>query len=108
MRKLLWLLIPVLALIGWLFARNSTPPEVPFTKAARETLVSTLSTNGKVEPVASAAIRSVGSGAVETIHVERGQAVVQGQLLVTLNSTQAQTELSSAQSKIAQAKAELE
>ena len=44
MRKLLWLLIPVVGVIGWLFARNSTPPEVPFTKAARETLVSTLNT----------------------------------------------------------------
>jgi HlyD family secretion protein len=108
LRKLWWLLIPVLVLFGWLFARNSTPPETPFTKGTRETLVSTLNTNGKVEPVASAAVRAEGSGAVETIHVERGQAVVQGQLLVTLNAAQAQTELSSAQSKIAQAKAELE
>ena len=108
MRKLLWLLIPVLVLLGWLVARSSTPPEVPFTKATRETLVSTLNTNGKVEPVESAAVRAEGSGVIESIHVERGQAVVQGQLLVTLNSRQAQTELSSAQSKIAQATAELE
>jgi multidrug resistance efflux pump len=108
MRKLLWLSIPVLALIGWLFARNSSPPETPFTRATRETLVSTLNTNGKAEPVTSAAVRAESSGAVEAIHVERGQAVVQGQLLVALNATQAQAELSSAQSRIAQAKAELE
>ncbi len=108
LRKLLWLSIPALALLGWLLARSSTPPEIPFTKATRETLVSTLNTNGKVEPEKSASVRAVGSGAIEAIHVERGQTVVQGQLLVTLNSRQAKTELSSAQSKIAQATADLE
>jgi HlyD family secretion protein len=108
MRKLLWLLIPAVGFIGWLFARNSTPPEVPFTKAVRETLVSTLNTNGKVEPVESAAVRTEGSGAVQQVHVERGQAVVQGQLLITLSATQAQADLATAQSRIAQAKAELE
>jgi HlyD family secretion protein len=108
LRKLLWLSIPVLVLLGWLLARNSMPSEVPFTKATRETLVSTLNTNGKVEPVESAAVRAESSGAIEAIHVERGQTVVQGQLLVTLNSSHAKTELSSAQSKIAQATADLE
>jgi HlyD family secretion protein len=108
LRKLLWLLIPVVVLIGWLLLRSSAPPEVPFTKATRETLISTLTTNGKVEPVESAAVRAEGSGAIEAIHVERGQAVVAGQLLVTLNASQAQADLASAQSRITQAKAELE
>jgi HlyD family secretion protein len=108
LRKLVLLLIPVLVLIGWLFARNSAPPEVPFARAGRETLVSTLNTNGKVEPVESAAVRAERSGAVQTVHVERGQAVVKGQLLVTLNAADAQAELSTAQSRITQAKADIE
>jgi HlyD family secretion protein len=109
MRKLLWLLlISVVLLIGWVLLRGSTPPQVPFTKVTRETLVSTLSTNGKVEPVESAAVRAEGSGPIQAIHVERGQAVVKGQLLVTLSANEAQTELAAAQSRITQAKAELE
>jgi HlyD family secretion protein len=81
---------------------------VPFTKVTRETLVSTLSTNGKMEPVESAAVRSEGAGPIQAVHVERGQPVVKGQLLVTLSANQAQADLSSAQSRITQSRAELE
>jgi HlyD family secretion protein len=108
LRKLWLLLIPVVLAIGWFFLGRPAPPEVPFTKAATETLVSTLGTNGKVEPVESASVRAEASGAVQTIHVERGQTVVKGQLLVTLSANEAQTELASAQSRITQARSELE
>jgi HlyD family secretion protein len=91
-----------------MFARGSAPPEVPFTKPVRETLISTLNTNGKVEPIESAAVRAEGSGPVDAVHVQRGQAVVKGQLLVTLDSSNAQAELASVQSRIMQARAELE
>jgi HlyD family secretion protein len=107
LRRLWWLLIPVL-LIVWLVARRSAPPQVPFTKVTRETLVSTLSTNGKVEPVESAAVRAEGAGPIQAIHVARGQQVVKGQLLVTLSAEAAQADLATAQSRFAQAQAELE
>ena len=45
-----WLgLTAALAVIAsvWLLARRTAPPEAPFTRAARERLVSTLVTNGK-------------------------------------------------------------
>ena len=51
-KKLLWLLpIPLAAVGWWAYHRSSDPPQVPFAKVIRETLVSTLPTNGKVEPI---------------------------------------------------------
>jgi uncharacterized membrane protein AbrB (regulator of aidB expression) len=49
---LIILAIPVVAVAWWMHRRNTTPPEIPFAKVRREKLVSTLATNGKVEPSA--------------------------------------------------------
>jgi HlyD family secretion protein len=108
LKKLLLLLIPLAALVLWLLARNAAPPEVAFAPVTTERLVDTLTTNGRVEPFESRIIRSETVGAVERIHVERGQNVTQGQLLVSLNSAQAESELASARSRVSQAKAELQ
>jgi HlyD family secretion protein len=108
MKKLLILLGPVLVLLGWIWVRRAQPPEIPFARASRETLVSTLTTNGKVEPVEWAAIRAEGSGPVEKIFAQRGELVREGQLLLALNSAEAREALSSAQARIAQSQAELE
>jgi len=43
--------IGVAAAIFWFALRKSSPLEVPFVKVTRETIVSTLNTNGKVEPI---------------------------------------------------------
>ena len=109
MRRLLLLfLVAAAALFGWLFLRRSAPPEVPFTRVARETLISTLNTNGKVEPVEWMAVRAEREGIIETVHVQRGQSVVKGQLLVTLDASNARAELAAAESRISGARAELE
>ena len=53
MKKLLLflLLAGVAAVIVWGVLRKSEPPKVNFARVKRQTLVSTLPTNGKVEPV---------------------------------------------------------
>lgn len=108
MKRLLILLIPVAALFIWLATRRAAPPEVPFTRVVREKIESTLNTNGKVEPIEWSAIRAVSDGTVEKVHVERGQSVVQGQLLVELDSADARTQLGGAQARISAARGELE
>ena len=108
LRRLLLFLIPVAALLAWLLIRGTPPPEVPWITATRETLVSTLTTNGKVEPIEWAAVHAEIAGPVERIHVQRGQAVHQGQILATIAAAEAQAELSSARTRIAQAHSELE
>jgi HlyD family secretion protein len=96
--------VGVWRLIVW---RNQ-PPEVTFARAVRETLVSTVSTNGKVEPIELATARAEGSGAVLRILIQEGQTVSQGQPLVEIDAAQARAELASAQARMAQVRAELE
>lgn len=108
MKRFLLVLIPVAVLIGWLMARGTPPPEVSWTQAKREPIVSTLTTNGRVDPYEWAAIPSESAGPVLQIHVQRGDTVRKGQVIATVGSAQAQTELSSAQSRVNAAAAELE
>jgi HlyD family secretion protein len=109
MKRALLIVVPILlAFAVALWLRGSEPPEVPFAPVTRETIVSTLSTNGKVEPVEWAVVRAESAGIVDRVHVERGQTVSKGQLLASLNIAEAQAELASAQSRITQARAELE
>lgn len=95
---LLWLLI----------VRRSAPPEVPFTRVTTETIVSTLSTNGKVEPREWIAARAERSGQVEDVFVRQGDYVVEDAPLVELDSREAQAALANAQARITAAKAELQ
>ncbi len=108
MRRLWLLLVPLIALGLWLFLRKTAPIETAFVKVTRETLVSTLSTNGKLEPIEYAAVRSELAGSIERIHVERGQEITRGQLLITLDAAAARSELARAEAQISGARAELE
>lgn len=77
-------------------------------RATRQTIVSTLNTNGKLEPIEWAAIRSEASGSVDRIHSTRGATVSKGQLLLTLSAADARNELSRAEAQVSGAKAEAE
>ena len=106
LKRLLLILVPVAILAAWLISRRGGVPQVSFARGSRETLISTLNTNGKVEPIEWSAVRSETAGAVDKVNVVKGQAVARGQLLVELDAGQARGELASAQAKIAQANAE--
>jgi HlyD family secretion protein len=107
--KKLWLLLPILlaALGWWAYRRKSDPPQVPFAKVIRETLVSTLPTNGKVEPIEWQAVRVEQAGLVSKVPVQEGQAVSQGDVLATLSETGLQADLEAAGARAAQAQADL-
>lgn len=107
-RLLLVLLVPALAVVWWVYRRSSAAPEVPFTKVKRETLVSTLVTNGKVEPLEWVEIRAEHGGIVDRVLVEVGQPVSRGAGLIQLNADTARTELTAAEARVTQARAELE
>jgi len=97
------------AVAGWWIAkRKNQPPEIAFARVTRETINSTVPTNGKVEPVEWAAARADRAGAVREIHVRRGQSVRANEPLVDLDASDAQAERASAEARIAQIKAELE
>ena len=108
LKRFLLLLIPVIVLLGWLYARGPGPAEVPFTRVVRETIVSTLNTNGKVEPIEWASAHAEVGGPIQQIHVQRGQTVRKGQVLVTITLPDVQSDLSAAQARINAARAEIE
>ncbi len=103
----LLMLIVVAGVIAWGVKRKATPPQVPFVKVTRETIRSTLNTNGKVEPIEWAAARAERQGVIETVYIRRGQNVSQGDPLVKLNDEASTASLASAEAQIAAARAEL-
>src|SRR4051794_20779211 len=102
------LLIPIDELIRWLMACGAPVTEVPFTSQTLETLVSTLTTNGRVDPYEWAAVHSETAGPVADVHVAKGQIVSKGQAIATVSAGTASAELSSAESRVNAAQAELE
>lgn len=96
--KRYWLLLPllILVLLWWAFGTRRGAPGIHFAKVRRVTIESTVPTNGKVEPEEWAAARAEVSGVVKTVNVHRGQDVVKGQTLVTLDTSSAQSELAAA------------
>jgi HlyD family secretion protein len=107
-KKLLWLLAIPLAAVGWwAYHRHHDAPQVPFAKVVRETLVSTLPTNGKVEPIEWQAVRVEQAGLVSKAPVQEGQMVSQGAPLAILSDTGLQADLDAAEARVAQARADL-
>ena len=94
------------AFIAWGVSRKTTPPEVPFAKANRETIVSTIPTNGKVEPVEWATARAGRPGVVTRILVHRGQMVNAGDPLVELDTSQVSAGVAAAGARVQEAQAQ--
>ena len=104
---LVLLLIAAAAAVGWGVLRKSTPPRVPFARVKRQTLVSTLPTNGKVEPLEWLAVRAEMAGAISALDVQEGQRVTKGQTLAVVTDPTIEGDIESAEAKAAEARAGL-
>ena len=98
------LLIGGAAIATWVISKKVTPPEVDFTRVTKETLVNSLSTNGRVEPIEWMPVRAERSGVITKVWIARGQQVRKGAALVELDTRVATAELSKAQAAIAEAR----
>jgi multidrug resistance efflux pump len=109
MKRWLWLAVIVAAAVPliWWLTRPPAPREVPFARAGRKTLVSTIVTNGKVEPEQFAAVRAPQEGAIVRVTVEKGQTIAANAVVAELDSSAAQAEVRAAEARVAQARAEL-
>ncbi len=108
MKKLLALVgVLVLVLGWWAYRRRNAPPEAPFAKVTRETVLSTLITNGRIEPVEWSAVLAERSGVVEKLHAERGTRVARGDMLAEVAAENSKSDLVAAEARVAQARAEL-
>ena len=68
----------------------------------RDNLVSSISSNGKVEPISPFVMRAPLDTFVEKVHGVEGQPVKKGQLLLELNVKDASAQLSDAQGRLLQ------
>ena len=100
------LLFGAAIIVALVITKRATPPEVEFVKVTRETLVSSLSTNGKVEPIDWMPVRSERPGIVTKVLVSQGQQVSKDQPLVELNTRIASADLSKAEAAIQEATAQ--
>jgi HlyD family secretion protein len=97
-------LIAVTAVAVWILSRRTAPPEVDFVKVTRETIVNSLGTNGKVEPIEWQPARAERAGTITRVFIARGQHVRKDEPLVELDTRVANAELGKAQAAIKQAK----
>jgi HlyD family secretion protein len=108
MKKLLALVgVLVLVLGWWAYRRKNAPPEAPFAKVTQETVVSTLITNGRLEPVEWSAVLAERSGVVEKLHAERGTRVGRGDMLAEVGAENSKSDLVAAEARVSQARAEV-
>lgn len=96
--------IAATAIVVWILSKKTALPEVQFTRVMRETIVSSLGTNGKVEPIEWLPVRAERAGAITRVMVTRGQHVRKGLPLVELDTRVASAELTRAQAGIHEAR----
>src|SRR5215475_10789915 len=91
-KALLW--FGLLAILVSSCARKGTGVPVTTTQAKRQDLTSWISSNGKVEPVEPHVIQSQLTTFIQTVSVKQGDTVKRGQLLMTLDAKDLESELS--------------
>ncbi|MCL6545529.1 MAG: efflux RND transporter periplasmic adaptor subunit [Bryobacteraceae bacterium] len=110
MKKILAVVaVAVVVTLSWaVYQRSNRPKEAPFVKVARETVVSAVTTNGRVEPLEWAAVSAERAGVLERVYVERGSKVQRGDLLAEVDRAAARAEVEAAEARVAQVRTELE
>ena len=106
-----FLILILLAAAGggyWYWQKQHDAPTLPVAKATRETVVNTLSTNGKVEPIEFQEVHAEAQGLITQLLVKEGDSVTKGQVLVRISETGLREELEAAQAREAQANADLQ
>lgn len=109
MKKLALFLVltGALSVSAWYYLNREQPREVGFVRPRRLDVVSTLNTNGRVEPLGAVALRSDRDGKLARLHVRLGDGIRTGQPVVTFDAFETENEIPAAEAKVAQAESEL-
>src|ERR1700758_918665 len=93
----------VLAYVLLLLSGRQPVAKISAVYPARENIVSSISSNGKVEPIAPYVVRAQLETFVEKVFVTEGQQVKKGQLLLELNVKDATASLAQARARLLKA-----
>jgi len=109
-RRWLWLGLAVILVFVFFTARSLLRERLPVraVQVSREELRKTLSTNGRVEPVANYEFTSPLSTTVKKVYVQAGDRVPAGKLLMQLDDSEARARVATAASAVKAAEAVLE
>lgn len=109
-RRWLWLAAAIILVVVFVSVRSLTRErlQVRVMQATHQALSSTVSTNGRVEPVMNYQIPSPLATTVKTVFVQPGDQVKAGQLLMVLDDLVALSRVASAESGVKTAQAALE
>jgi HlyD family secretion protein len=97
----------VVAIVLFRLSGRQPVGKISAVTPTRENVISSISSNGKVEPISPYVMRAQLDTFVEKIHAAEGQAVKKGQLLMELNVRDAQAQLAEARSKLLRAEDDL-
>jgi HlyD family secretion protein len=99
-----WLLLGLaVALVVFLLYLNSRRPSarVAVVQASRQTFRSSITSNGKAEPITPYSLRAKFDGFVDRVIAAEGKNVKKGELLLTLNDRDIRAQLSQARAQLA-------
>jgi HlyD family secretion protein len=109
-RRWLWLGMAVVLVAVFFSVRALTRERLPVrvARVEHQTLASTVSTNGRVEPVQNYEAHSPLATTVKAVHVQQGDQVPVGKLLIELDDVDARARLAAAESGVKTAQANLD
>jgi HlyD family secretion protein len=81
--------------------------KISATRPVRQNVFSTISSNGKVEPISPYIVRALSDTFVQKVYASEGQNVKKGQLLIELDVNNAAAELAAARSRLLRAEDDL-
>jgi HlyD family secretion protein len=107
-RVLVFLLVAgiVAYYLVWISGRQPVA-KISATTPVRRNIVASISSNGKVEPIAPVTVRAQLDTFVARVHVLEGQSVKKGQLLIALNVKDAASQLAAARVRLLRAEDDL-
>ncbi len=103
---LLGLAAVVAFVLVWVSGRQPVA-KIRATRPIRQNVVSSISSNGKVEPIAPYTVRALLDTFVERVYAAEGQNVKRGQLLLELDVKDAAAQLAAAKAKLLRAQDDL-
>ena len=107
-KVVLGLVIAAVVLAAVFVARRGQDPSVQLAVVTQEDLSSTITSNGRVEPISPVTARAEFPTFVEKVLATEGQAVHQGQVILTLDASDIRAQLAQAQAGLLTAQISLQ